>query len=104
MKAKAATSFKQHPEAEKVIRVEGLALVNFISILLSPWSTVALYYLVERSLISFIELTKEECFMPKTLKNLFARTTERKNRRSGTLKDDLNSRLLWNSVLKGQQK
>ncbi|NRO83178.1 hypothetical protein IMAU20062_01686 [Lactobacillus helveticus] len=46
--------------------------------------------------------------MPKTLKNLFARTTarttERKNRRSGTLKDDLNSRLLWNSVLKGQQK
>ncbi|WP_279592842.1 hypothetical protein [Lactobacillus helveticus] len=42
--------------------------------------------------------------MPKTLKNLFARTTERKNRRSGTLKDDLNSHLLWNSVLKGQQK
>ncbi|MEN2380944.1 hypothetical protein ABC642_09955 [Lactobacillus helveticus] len=42
--------------------------------------------------------------MPKTLKNLFARTTEIKNRRSGTLKDDLNSRLFWNSVLKGQQK
>ena len=40
--------------------------------------------------------------MPKTLKNLFARTTERKNRRSGTLKDDLNSRLFWRIQLINQ--